>query len=220
MHLAIIMDGNRRFAARKNLETIMGHKAGVDTLNRVIEWCPKYGVDTLTVYALSTENLTNRSETELKNLFGIMTEAAKYYKSKLIKKNVMVKVLGTMENLPEKLAKSVANLVDSTSSGTGLLLQICLNYGGRGEIVRAVNKAIVAGETDFNEQKISKYLDSNLEPDLVVRPGGEQRISNFLIWQLAYSEIYFMDTFWPDIIEEDFARAVEFYQSRNRRFGS
>jgi undecaprenyl diphosphate synthase len=219
MHLAIIMDGNRRYAKKNLIKTAMGHQAGVTALNRVMEWCPKYGVSTLTVYALSTENLIKRDATEINNLFKIFTNTIRSYKRKLIGKNVRVKVMGGIKNLPTQLCEAMDGLVESTKNGSELLLQICLNYGGRLEIIEAVNKAIRGGATQIDEQIITNNLYSNLEPDLILRPGGEKRMSNFLLWQSAYSEIHFLDSLWPDITEKEFALVINNYQNRERRFG-
>lgn len=219
MHVGIIMDGNRRYAKANLLETIIGHKKGVDSLARIVDLCPKYGIDTLTVYALSTENLVKRDQGELTNLFRVMVEAVRQYKRRLIGHNVRVRILGRLQKMPKDLSEAVDDLVVSTKDGAKVLLQVCLNYGGRKEIADAVQKAIDSGEKEITEEVISKYLDSNLEPDLIIRPGGEYRLSNFLTWQSAYSELYFTDTLWPNFSEQDLKLAVDFYNSRQRRFG-
>lgn len=219
MHIAIIMDGNRRFAAANNLARIIGHAQGADNLGKIMQLCPKYGVHTLTVYALSGENLTKRSVDEVSNLVDLITKMARSYKRKLIGQNVRVKIMGKLKSLPSDLQTAVEELVESTKDGTKLLLQICLNYGGRAEIVDAVNNAIASGQTLITEELITQNLYSANEPDLIIRPGGELRLSNFLPWQGVYSELYFTETLWPDFGEAELAKAVEFYQSRQRRFG-
>lgn len=220
MHIAVIMDGNRRFAKQNLLQVFEGHKKGVDSLARLIDLCPKYNIDTITVYALSTENFGKRSEGEMTNIFKIMVEAARYYKRKLVGHNVRVKILGKLQKLPRELVDAADSLVEGTREGTKVLLQVCLNYGGRSEIVEAVQKALDSGEENITEEIINKYLYSSLEPDLIIRPGGEFRLSNFLTWQSAYSELYFTETLWPNFDEPDLVKALDFYYSRQRRFGS
>lgn len=219
MHIGVIMDGNRRYAKQNLVQIILGHRKGVLSLENLIELCPKYNIDTVTVYAFSTENFVNRTQEEQNNLFKVITEAARFYKRKLVGRDVRVKVLGKLQRLPEELVEAVDSLVDSTKAGTKVLLQLCLNYGGRSEIVEAVQKAVNSGEKEFTEEIISKYLYSCLEPDLIIRPGGEFRLSNFLTWQSAYSELFFTDTLWPDFGEADLVKALDFYNSRQRRFG-
>ena len=220
MHIAIVMDGNRRYASLNKLARITGHTQGANNLGKIMELCPKYGVDTLTVYALSGENLTKRSLDEVSSLLVLMTNMARHYKRKLIGRNVRVKIMGKLQSLPQDLQIAVEDLVESTKNGTELLLQICLNYGGRAEIVDAVNNAIAQGKTQITEELITQNLYSSNEPDLIIRPGGEIRLSNFLPWQGVYSELYFTDTLWPDFGEADLEKAVNFYQARQRRFGS
>jgi undecaprenyl diphosphate synthase len=219
MHVAIIMDGNRRYAKKNLIQTITGHQSGMETLQRILGYCPKYNIETLTVYALSTENFVKRDETEINNIFRVMLEGARKYKRQLIGENVRVRILGKIQRLPQDLQETCENLVDSTKECSRTLLQVCLNYGGRNEIVEAVNTAMKNGETEITEEVISKYLYTSLEPDLIIRPGGEFRLSNFLTWQSAYSELYFTDKLWPEFDEEELKKAVDYYQSRNRRFG-
>ncbi len=219
MHLGIIMDGNRRYAKKNLIEIIQGHKKGVDSLANIIDLCPKYSIDTLTVYAFSTENNHKRGETEVSNLFKIMISSIKKYKQSLIGKNVRVRILGKLQKLPISLQESLNDITESTKQGSKLLLQICLNYGGRSEIIEAVNQAIKDGEKIITEEIISKKLYSNLEPDIIIRPGGEYRLSNFLTWQSVYSELYFTETLWPNFDENDLIKALDFYHSRKRRFG-
>jgi undecaprenyl diphosphate synthase len=218
MHLGIIMDGNRRWAKSHALETIFGHKNGVSTLDELLEICPKYGIDTITVYALSTENFVKRSELEVNNLVDVISGAAIKYKEKLLGKNVRVRVLGELTRIPKKLKDSLHQLVDGTKDCTKSLLQICINYGGRSEIIRAVEKTIANGQS-LTEEIITQNLDSALEPDLIIRPGGHKRLSNFLLWQGAYSELYFTDTLWPDFDEKELRKALDFYHTQERKFG-
>jgi len=218
MHLGIIMDGNRRWAKLHALETIFGHNNGVKTLDKLLEICPSLGIQTITVYALSTENFVKRSELEIINLVDVISDAALKYKEKLIWKNVRVKVLGEINKVPKKLKSSLLQLVDETKDCSKSLLQICINYGGRNEIIRAVKKTIANGE-EISEETISKNLDSNLEPDLIIRPGGHRRLSNFLMWQSAYSELYFTDVLWPDFNEAELIKALDYYNRQERKFG-
>lgn len=218
MHLGIIMDGNRRWAKSHALETLFGHKNGVNTLDNLLEICPKYGIKIITVYALSTENFVKRSEFEINSLVDIISNAAINYKEKLLGKNVRVRVLGELNRVPFKLKDSLLQLVDGTKDCTKSLLQLCVNYGGKDEIIRAVEKTIAKGQT-LTEESITNNLDSGLEPDLIIRPGGHKRISNFLIWQAAYSELYFTDVLWPDFNEKELQKALEFYKDQNRKFG-
>jgi undecaprenyl diphosphate synthase len=219
MHIGIIMDGNRRFAKINGLEIAIGHQKGLENLVELAEGCVGLGIDTLTVYALSTENFTKRSKFELENIFRVMKRGIKQFKHKLVGKNVRVRIMGTLQRLPNDLQEAAENLVESTKEGTKLLIQVCLNYGGREEIARAAQKAMENGETIITEAVIEKYLDSSLQPDLIIRPGGEMRVSNFLPWQGAYSELYFSDKNWPEFKLEDLAIAVSNYESRQRRFG-
>jgi undecaprenyl diphosphate synthase len=218
MHLGIIMDGNRRWAKLHALETIFGHNNGVKALDRLLEVCPSLGIQTVTVYALSTENFVKRSEFEIINLVDVISNAALKYKEKLIGKNVRVKVLGEINKVPEKLKNSLLQLVDETKDCSKSLLQLCINYGGRNEIVRAVEKTIASGE-EISEEAISRNLDSNLQPDLIIRPGGHKRLSNFLLWQSAYSELYFTDVLWPDFNENELIKALDYYNGQERKFG-
>ena len=212
------MDGNRRWAKNHALETIFGHHNGVNSLDRLLDICPKYGINTVTVYALSTENFVKRSEFEINNLVDIISNAALKYKEKLLGKNVRVRILGELSKVPYKLKDSLNQMVDDTKDCTKSLLQICINYGGRSEIIRAVEKTIANGQ-NLTEEMISQNLDTALEPDLIIRPGGHKRLSNFLLWQGAYSELYFTDTLWPDFDEKELEKALEFYRTQERKFG-
>lgn len=207
MHVAFIMDGNRRWAKKNLLSRLLGHKRGVDTIDRILKLAPKYNIDTITLYALSTENLTQRSKDEVSDLLEVMVESARKYKRKLIGSNVRAKIMGNLKALPEKLADMISSLENDTKNCTGQLLQVCIGYGSRDEIVRAVQKLIESGE-QVNEENIGKNLDSNLQPDLIIRTGGNQRLSNFLLWQSSYSELHFTDTLWPDFDERDLEIAL------------
>jgi undecaprenyl diphosphate synthase len=219
MHVGIIMDGNRRYAKKNFLSVALGHQGGFQALNKIVDYCPKYGIDTLTVYALSTENITKRSSEEVSNIFKILIEGARKLKRKLIGEGVRVKFLGRMHNLPDEVVEALNNLMEATKDCSKGLLQVCFNYGGRLEILEAVQLAIEAGEKKITEEIVNKYLYSPLEPDLIIRPGGEFRLSNFMTWQSVYSELYFTDKLWPEFKEQDLKDAVDFYNSRQRRLG-
>lgn len=219
MHVGIIMDGNRRYAKEHGFSQIVGHSLGLKNLVNIISKCSQLGVDTLTVYALSTENLKKRDQKEVNHLLGLVIEGVKKYKRQLIGENVRVKILGEIQSLPDKVVKNIDNITEQTKNGSKTLLQICLNYGGRDEIIRSVNKAINAGETIITEESIDKYLDSSLQPDLIIRSGGDLRTSNFLPWQSVYSEYYFTDKYWPEFNQEELVKAIEFFKSKQRRFG-
>lgn len=216
MHVAVIMDGNRRWAKNKGWTKLIGHKTGVELLHEVLEWCPKYGVNVFTVYALSTENL-QRDPEELKSLFDLIKEFAEK-KADFVKKNIRVKIMGRLADIREDSAKALEDLESATQNCTGVLFQICVSYGGRDEIVRAIQKFQTTGE-NITEENLSKHLDSALEPDLIIRTGGKKRLSNFLMWQSAYSELYFLDKMWPEFTEQDLKEAVQFLQNEQRNFG-
>jgi undecaprenyl diphosphate synthase len=201
------MDGNRRYAKQNALQRIFGHKAGVGTLDRLLHLAPKYGIDTITVYALSTENLVKRSAEEVEDIFSVMVDAARKYKRKFIGNNIRAKLMGNLKLLPQKFADLVSSLEEETKDNTGPLLQICIGYGSRDEITRAVQKVIELGE-EVTEENIGKHLDSDLNPDLVVRTGGDHRLSNFLLWQASYSELYFSDKLWPEFDEAELQKAL------------
>ena len=216
MHVAAIMDGNRRWAKTKGWTKLIGHKTGVELLQDVLDWCPKYGVDVFTVYALSTENL-KRDEDELKNLFDLIQDFASKVDD-FVSKNIKVKVLGRVEDIRDDSAQALRDLEEATKDCTGVLFQMCISYGGRDELVRAVKKLETLGE-EISEESIAKHLDSALEPDVIIRTGGKHRLSNFLMWQSTYSELYFLDKMWPEFKEEDLANAVAFLKGEQRNFG-
>lgn len=225
-HIAIIMDGNRRWAKEKGIETKEGHKAGAENLENIAKYCNKIGVKYLTVYAFSTENW-KRSKEEVTALMILLKNYLKKFSKDANKENIRIKILGNIDNLENGLKKSIQDAVERTKNCTGLTLNIAFNYGGRDEIVNGVKKiaAKVANNEisidDINEDLVSKnmYTENQPDPDLLIRPGGELRTSNFLAWQLVYSEFYFTDKFWPDFGEEDLLKAIETFNKRNRKFG-
>lgn len=218
-HIAIIMDGNGRWAKRKGLPRTYGHKAGADTLRKIVTECGKIGVKYLTVYAFSTENW-KRSKEEIEALMFLFKTYLKNEKKTLMKNNVRFLVSGREEGVKKSLLDEIRKLEEETKNNTGLTLNIAFNYGGRAEIVDAVNKLLKDGKESIDEEDISKALYRDIpDPELVIRTSGEFRISNFLLWQIAYSEIYITDVHWPDFNEKSLEEAIESYNKRDRRFG-
>ena len=225
-HIAIIMDGNRRWAREKGKEVSEGHKAGAENLEKIAKYANKIGVKILTVYAFSTENW-KRSEKEVSALMILLKNYLKKFSKDANKENIRIKILGNIDNLENGLKKSINEAIEKTKNCTGLTVNIAFNYGGRDEITRAVKniaEKVLKNEitTDnITEQLISDNLDTKNQndPDLLIRPGGELRVSNFLPWQLVYSEFYFIDKYWPDFSEEDLNKAIKEFEKRNRKFG-
>lgn len=225
-HIAIIMDGNRRWAREKGLETKEGHKAGADNLENIAKYCNEIGVKYLTVYAFSTENW-KRSQEEVSALMILLKSYLKKFSKNANKEGIRIKILGDISILDDGLRKSINEAVERTKNGAGLTLNIAFNYGGRAELTHAMKK--IAQEVvdnkikidDINESLIGEklYTENQPDPDLLIRPGGELRISNFLPWQLVYSEFYFTDKFWPDFNNEDLLDAIKTFNKRNRKFG-
>ena len=218
-HIAIIMDGNRRWAKANGLTTKEGHKAGAKNLENIALICNKLGIKYLTVYAFSTENW-KRSEEEVSALMLIMKAYLDSFSKRVNTENIRVKVLGDISRLSESLQKSIRNAIEKTKNNTGLTLNVAFNYGGRPELVNAM-KNIELNVDDINEDTISNHLYTAgmPDPDLMIRTSRELRTSNFLPWQLVYTEFYFPDVHWPAFNEEELLKAIEVYQSRNRRFG-
>ena len=225
-HIAIIMDGNERWAQQRGLDRVYGHKAGVDTVKRVVEAAGEIGLHYLTLYTFSLENW-NRPKTEVDALMGLMADAIVRETPELMKQGVRIKVIGETEDLPEAVWQKMSNLVEQTAGNKGVTLILALSYGSRWEIVEAARRLAEdykAGKVDasvFTEGNFSRYLTTAdvPDPDLLVRTSGECRLSNFLLWQCAYAELYFLDKFWPDFGKEDLYLAIRNYQRRERRFG-
>ena len=223
-HLAIILDGNGRWAKRKGLPRNAGHVKGAHVVEDMCEIVWNKGIKIFTVYALSTENWSRPAD-EVDALMGLLREYMKNSIKRAMKNNMKVRIIGDKSALAPDLQASIADLEEKTAGNTGLLFQIALNYGGRDEIVRAVRKLSSENDIEFmkgiTDKDISDALDTAGEhdPDLLIRTCGEQRISNFLLWQLAYSEFYFTDCAWPDFNEAELDKALESYASRTRRFG-
>ena len=219
-HIAIIMDGNRRWAKSHNLPSAFGHKKGVDALKAAMRACDDFGVKYLTVYAFSTENW-NRKPEEVNFLMDLLAQTLKNELKEMNENNVVISFIGDTTKLSPKLQEILQNSVDTTKNNTGVNLQIAFNYGSRDEIVHAVREIIESGEKEITEETISKHLYTrNIpDPDLLVRTGGEMRVSNYLLWQIAYSEIIVMDKFWPEFDKDALAECILEYNKRNRRFG-
>ncbi len=221
-HIAIIMDGNGRWAQKRGLPRTAGHAAGAETFRRIAAYCRDLGVEYLTVYAFSTENW-KRSQEEVSAIMGLLKKYLEEAIEKMRRENVRIHILGDTSVLSSELRALIARVeaIDETLE-TRTQANLCVNYGGRDEIVRAV-KAWQAdpGHGELTEAELSRYLYTAgmPDPDLVIRPSGEERISNFLLWQSAYSEFYFTDTLWPDFTEKDMDAAIEAYRSRDRRYG-
>lgn len=222
-HVAIIMDGNGRWAQNKGLPRRKGHQEGVNTLKKIAKKAGEMGIDFLTVYAFSTENW-KRPKKEVKFLFNLFEDTIKNELDELKKNNVHINVIGRKKSLPSNLIKQIDYLEKKTAKEEDLVLNIAFNYGGRAEIVDSAKKIITKKikPNELNEKKFSSNLYFSNIPDveLLIRTGGEKRLSNFLLWELAYAELYFTDIFWPDFSEEDLKDALKEFNQRNRRFGS
>ena len=226
-HIAIIMDGNRRWARKRGLDPKLGHKAGAKTLEKIVRYANKIGLAYITVYAFSTENW-KRTEDEVGALMLLLQNYLDEYSRRADTENIKVKVLGDISALPEGMQKSIKNCMEWTKENTGVTFNIALNYGGRDEILKAVKK--IAQDVKENKIKINEITEETIanslytagqpDPDLLIRTSGELRTSNFLPWQIVYSEFVFTDKNWPDFEEKDLDEAIEIYQRRNRKFGA
>jgi len=222
-HIAIIMDGNGRWATQQNKPRTAGHKAGVDALRSTIEVCASYHVEVLTVFAFSSENW-GRPATEVKILMDLFMLTLKRQAKRLDKNNIRLKIIGDTSKFSLSLQKKIKDVEELTAENTGLLLVIAANYGGQWDIEQASLRMMEyasAEQVALSDLNISNFLSTAgmPDPDLFVRTGGEQRISNFLLWQIAYSELYFTTTLWPDFNKEELDLAIKHYSSRQRRFG-
>ena len=223
-HIAIIMDGNGRWAAEKGKPRSFGHQAGVDTVRRITAECTRLGVKYLTLYTFSTENW-NRPATEVAALMGLVLTSLE--DEIFMKNNVRFRVIGDLKRLPEEVRQKLHETEEHTAANTAMTMVIALSYSSRWEITEATRqianevKAGTLNPADINEDTIAQHMATAFmpDPDLLIRTGGEERISNYLLWQIAYSELYFCDTFWPDFSEEELQRAIANYQQRQRRFG-
>ncbi|MEO8541287.1 MAG: polyprenyl diphosphate synthase [bacterium] len=221
-HVAVIMDGNGRWATQRGLPRAAGHRAGTENIRRVIERFADHGVQYLTLYAFSTENW-NRPQREVRLLIRLLRYFIKRELANLHKNGIRLKMLGHIETLPEWLQKQIADAIALTRDNDRMTLNICFSYGGRDDILMAV-QAMVRAElnaSDITEETVASYLSTAdaPDPDLLIRTGGDMRISNFLLWQAAYAELYFTETFWPDFGREDTDIALAEYGRRKRKFG-
>ena len=218
-HLAIILDGNGRWAKKRGLPRTMGHRQGVETLVKIVRCCSDIGIKHLTVYAFSTENW-NRPEQEVNYLMNLLEEYFKGLGKKLRNRNVKLKVIGEKTKLSDKLISIIDEVQEDTKNNTGMIFNIAFNYGSKDEIINAV-KNMVNDNVTITKENLDNYLYTNESGnvDLLIRTSGEQRISNFLLWQIAYAELYFTDVHWPDFKEKELEKALEDYQNRDRRFG-
>ena len=223
-HIAIIMDGNGRWAAERGKERSFGHQAGVDTVRRITSECTRLGVKYLTLYTFSTENW-NRPADEIAALMGLVLTSLE--DEIFMKNNVRFQVVGEIDRLPEPVRIKLQETMDHTAGNTTMTMIVALSYSSRWEITKATREIArdlrdgKISEADITEDLISQHMVTNFMPDLdlLIRTGGELRISNYLLWQIAYSELYFCDTYWPDFMEEDLHKAIESFQNRQRRYG-
>ena len=219
-HVAIIMDGNGRWAMKQGMNRVNGHVEGVNSVRDVLEISTDIGIEHLTIYVFSKENW-NRPEFEVNSLMSLLVSTITKEIDSLMERNIRVQLIGEIQDLPEKAGKSIVDIISETKNNTGMTLQLAISYSGREEIINAVNSIIQSGKKDITEEDFSNYLyTANLpDPELLIRTGGEFRVSNFLLWQIAYTEFYITDILWPEFTKYDFLKAVDSYQNRERRFG-
>ena len=217
-HIAIIMDGNGRWANERGRERSYGHQAGVDAVHKITSECTRLGVKYLTLYTFSTENW-NRPADEVSALMGLILTSLE--EEIFMKNNVRFRMIGDMQRLPKEVQTKIRELEEHTAANDAMTAVIALSYSSRWEITEAVRQIVAEQPQDITEATITSHLATSFmpDPDLLIRTGGELRISNFLLWQIAYTELYFCDTYWPDFSEEDLHKAIASYQSRQRRFG-
>jgi undecaprenyl diphosphate synthase len=226
-HVAVIMDGNGRWARQRGLPRVMGHRSGVEALKRTLRLCSDWGIGALTVYAFSTENWTRPGE-EVTFLMTLFERVLERELEGLNREQVRIRFLGDLDRLPDGLRSLIDDATQRTAANTGIHFNVCTNYGGRSELVRAARRLaeqVACGDLDpaaIDEGRFSAELftQDELDPDLLIRTSGEQRISNFLLWQLAYAELHITSTLWPDFDQEALLGALLDYQGRQRRFGS
>ena len=220
-HLAIIMDGNGRWATNQNLDRITGHKKGAESAKIIIEACSNLHIPYLTLYTFSRENW-NRPIFEIDSLMSLLGAMLTNELEELERNNIVFQVVGRVEDLPRSIQKIVVNAIEKTKNNTGLILSLALSYGGRQEIIDAINKIVMSEKKEIIDEEIVKnhlYCPEIPDPDLIIRTAGEYRLSNFLLWQSAYSEIYISKKNWPDFTEKDLIEALQDFNERNRTFG-
>ncbi len=219
-HIAIIMDGNGRWAKQRNLPRLVGHREGANAVKRTIEAADKLGIHFITLYAFSTENWS-RPQDEIDGLMDLLCKTLDTYTGEAQKKNYRLLVSGAREKLPPPVLEKIDKAVQTTAQNTGLTVNLALNYGARQEIVHAVNALIAAGKKEISMDDLSAHLYQSgvPDPELIIRTSGEERLSNFLLWQAAYSEFYFTPVLWPDFNAQELQKALDAYAQRTRRFG-
>jgi undecaprenyl diphosphate synthase len=219
-HIAIIMDGNGRWARQRHLPRVFGHRSGIDSVRDIVRVCGELGIDSLTLYAFSSENWA-RPATEVRALMKLMQEFLGRELPELQKNNVRLQSIGRLDALPSGARNKLNEVIAATAANKGLRLTLALNYGGRQEIVDACNKILASGATQVDEKTFARYLYAPdvPDPDLLIRTSGEMRISNFLLWQIAYTELYVTPILWPEFRRTQLYEAILDYQRRDRRFG-
>ena len=220
-HIAIIMDGNGRWAQDKGMDRIFGHKEGANSAKKIIEACSDLNINYLTLYAFSTENW-NRPQFEVDSLMSLLSAMLKNEIKELERNNIVFNVVGRVEDLPKSVQNIISDVIDRTKYNTGLILSLALSYGGRQEIIDAVNKIIVSKKSEIIDEEIVKnnlYCPEIPEPDLIIRTAGEYRLSNFLLWQSAYAELFVSQKNWPDFKKKDLMKALKDFENRDRTFG-
>ena len=224
-HIAVIMDGNGRWARLRSLPRVAGHRAGMESVREIVRASAKLGLEVLTLYAFSVENW-KRPRSEVRTLMNLLKEYVRRELKSIQESNVRFRVIGRTLDLEPSVQKVLMQAVDKTQNNSGLLLQVALNYGGRAELVDAINRIVVERGSNANRSPITEeqlsgclYTAGVPDPDLLIRTSGEMRISNFLLWQIAYSEIYITPTLWPDFRRKDLFEAISEFQRRNRRYG-
>jgi len=222
-HIAIIMDGNRRWARQNGLPDVKGHEAGSENLQKIVEYCRDIGIKHLTVYALSTENWRKRSPLEVRGIFNLLVKIAKTKAAEYHRSGIKFFVLGNFQAFPLKVKDAIKKILSLVIVDEKIQFNVALNYGGRDEIVNALKKIVKdkIPENKITEELVSDYLytKDQPDPDLVIRPGGEFRLSNFLLWQMSYAELFFTDILWPDFTPKEMEKALYWYQQRDRRLG-
>lgn len=219
-HIGIIMDGNGRWATNQGLPRNMGHKEGINAVDRTIDALIKLKVKFVTFFAFSTENW-KRSKDEIDGIFNLTREYLKTKKEKFINRGIKLTTIGELSKFPNDLQNELASMKENTKNNDKIIVNLALNYGGRNEIVRAVNNIITSGKQTVSEEEFATYLDtaSIPDPDFIIRTSGEERVSNFMLYQMAYSEFYFPSVLWPDFNERHLRKALKVYSKRKRRFG-
>ena len=225
-HVAIIMDGNGRWAKKRNLERIVGHQRGIESAREIVKFCREAGIKVLTLYVFSIENW-RRPQKEVRALMGLLKKYILKESKELLKNNIRLFAIGNINDLPPSVGKVLREGIEKTKDCDGMIVNLALSYGGRDEIIQAIRKIVwevkngLLEEENITEGIFGKYLFTMdlPDPDLLIRTSGEMRLSNFLLWQTAYTEIYVTELFWPDFKQEDMTRALLNYQSRERRFG-